>query len=286
MKKLLHVFILLGFLAPSAWGASQIKQDNRMQSRILGREVNYSIYLPDGYDSDSRSYPVLYLLHGSGDDHTGWSQQGEVKYIADKEIAEGRASAMIIVMPDAGQSWYLNRDDGSVNYENMFFEELIPHIESTYRTMKQKEFRAIAGLSMGGYGSLLYAMHRPDLFSSCFGMSSAVWTEEEMIERTRNNPDWVEQLYGRRMPNDHWRRNSIIDLATNMPDEQKGKVRIWIDCGDEDFLFKGNAMLHITMREKNIPHEYRVRDGGHTWTYWRTCLPDALAFASVSFRRS
>ncbi len=274
-RPILFPGLLLGLLlatGPVALaGGGLLRQDAQMQSKVLGRAVRYAVYLPEGYDTDARSYPVLYLLHGAGDDHTGWSQQGEAKAIADREIGSGRASSMIIIMPDASGTGYMNRADGSANYEQMFFQELIPHVDKTYRTQPTKEFRAIAGLSMGGHGSLLYAMRRPDLFSSCFAMSSAVRTPQDLA-RAPQNADW--------------QNNSILDLAAAMPDEQKGAVRYWIDCGDDDFLFKGNALLHIAMRENKIPHEYRVRDGGHTWTYWRTSLAQALAWASVSFRRS
>src|SRR5690606_41575532 len=99
-------------------------------------------------------------------DQTGWVQKGEVKQIADKAIAEGKSTAMIIVMPDAqtGQRGYFNSPDGSWNYEDFFFEEFIPHIEKTYRIRSDKRNRAVAGLSMGGGGAVIYALHRPDLF--------------------------------------------------------------------------------------------------------------------------
>lgn len=280
MKKTFPFLILLILVCGPVLAGGQIRQDCTMSSQILGRTLNYSIYLPQGYDTDSRSYPVLYLLHGAGDDHRGWSQQGEVKQIADKEIAEGRATAMIIVMPNAKDVGYANRFDGSADYEDMFFRELIPHIEATYRTLKEREYRAVAGLSMGGNGSLLYALHYPDYFSSCYAMSAAVRSSQDMLARERDQKP-SEKL------KTYWQQNSVLDLASALPDGQRGKLpRITIDCGDDDFLYKGNALLHILLREREIPHEYRVRDGGHTWTYWRTGLVDALAYASVSFRRS
>ncbi|MEL6844540.1 MAG: alpha/beta hydrolase-fold protein, partial [Bacteroidota bacterium] len=133
--------------------------DNKsLKSEILGMDRNYAIYLPPDYESSERSYPVLYLLHGATDDHTGWVQFGEVLHITDKAIREGKATPMIIVMPDADTEvmGYFNDYQGEWRYEDFFFDEFIPHIESTYRIKAKKRFRAVAGLSMGGGGSFIY----------------------------------------------------------------------------------------------------------------------------------
>ena len=134
-----------------------------MHSDILDGERKYAVYLPPDYDVSERSYPVLYLLHGAGDDQTGWIQFGEVRHIADKAFAKGMATPMVIVMPDAntGRRGYFNTAGGDWRYEDFFFEELMPYVESTYRIKGEKQFRAVAGLSMGGGGSFMYAMHRP-----------------------------------------------------------------------------------------------------------------------------
>ena len=144
-----------------------------MKSQILGMDRHYAVYLPPDYESSERSYPILYLLHGAGDDHTGWVQFGEVLHITDKAIKEGIATPMIIVMPDAqtGRLGYFNTPDGKWNYEDHFFEELMPHVEEKFRIKKEKRYRAISGLSMGGGGTFTYALHRPELFSSAFPMS-------------------------------------------------------------------------------------------------------------------
>ncbi|MGA0987035.1 MAG: alpha/beta hydrolase, partial [Flavobacteriaceae bacterium] len=136
---------------------SSVSETLTVKSSILKQERNYAIYLPDGYERSSRSYPVLYLLHGYTDNHTGWVQFGEVQHLADQAIASGEATPMIIVMPDADTTrpGYTNSLDGKHNYEDFFFNEFIPHIESTYRIRKEKRFRAIAGLSMGGGGSFV-----------------------------------------------------------------------------------------------------------------------------------
>ena len=126
-----------------------------IQSKILNSTVNYAVYLPPGYENSIRSYPVVYLLHGFSDNETGWIQFGEVQHIVDMAISKGDIPPMIIVMPDGKVSWYINDVDGKNRYEDMIFEEFIPFIDKTYRTRAEKEFRAVSGLSMGGYGSLL-----------------------------------------------------------------------------------------------------------------------------------
>src|SRR5690606_17763353 len=150
--------------------------DLSLSSAVLKSDRKFAVYLPPDYETSERSYPVLYLLHGAGDDQTGWVQFGEVLHIADKAIKEGTATAMIIVMPDANteRRGYFNDIKGDWNYEDFFFEELIPHIEKPYRAKTEKRYRAIAGLSMGGGGTFMYALHRPEMFSAAAPLSAYV----------------------------------------------------------------------------------------------------------------
>jgi enterochelin esterase-like enzyme len=285
MKNLL--IILSIFITASLFAQSGKVFDNlSMESKILKMERKYAIYLPPCYETSQRSYPVLYLLHGSGDDQSGWVQFGEVLHIADKAIREGTATPMIIVMPDAdtGQRGYTNDVTGEWRYEDFFFEELMPFVEKTYRIRAQKRYRAVAGLSMGGGGTFYYALHRPDLFSSACPLSASAGplNRAEMdsyMQRRGMKGATKEQI-------DAWyAKYSVLDAIRNMPDDQKKAVRWFIDCGDDDFLYEGNALVHIEMRKKEIPHEYRVRQGGHTWTYWRESLPVVLSFISDAFHQ-
>ncbi|MDO4558855.1 MAG: alpha/beta hydrolase-fold protein, partial [Planctomycetia bacterium] len=186
---------------------------------------------------------------------------------------------MIIVMPDAGRTWYVNRSDG--RYEDYFFRELIPQIEKSYRCKTDRKYRAIAGLSMGGHGSLLYAIRHPEMFRTCYAMSAGIRTDEEL----RQMPLDVFQDHFDVKLNETDERitpeinaNRVLPLVATVPESQRKSVRFFIDCGDDDFLIGGNCALHLEMRRMEIPHEFRVRDGAHNWEYWRTALPMAFEF--------
>lgn len=257
-----------------------------LSSKILKMDRKYAIYLPADYETSQRNYPVMYLLHGSGDDQSGWIQFGEVKNIADKAIREGKCTAMIIVMPDGntGQRGYFNSPKGDWNYEDFFFQELMPTVEKTYRIRTDKRYRAIAGLSMGGGGSFMYALHHPELFSAACPLSAYIGP----ISLEEASSRWETQYPGisKESLTTYYYRHSALELVKNMADDQKKAVRWYIDCGDDDFLYEGNSLVHIAMRKKEVPHEFRIRDGGHSWTYWREALPTVLEFVSMGFHQN
>ena len=161
--------------------------EREMESKVLGCTKKYCVYLPAGYVDESRSFPVLYLLHGLTDTHTAWRDKGDVSRIATALFATGEAEEMIIVMPDAGTIY-----DGYFNvqgwmYEDFFFQEFIPYIEGKYRIVADKQHRAIAGLSMGGGGATGYALRHSSMFSSVYSMSALMG----MVENSwiSHNPD-------------------------------------------------------------------------------------------------
>ena len=270
---------------------ARLLESMTMNSSLMNRAVKFSIYLPPDYYVSNRRYPVVYLLHGYGDNETSWVQFGEADRIADTDIKSGELPPMIIVMPNGGATFFVNDYQNKVRYEDMFVQELIPHIDSSFRTRTQREFRAISGLSMGGFGSLTMAMHHPDLFGSCAALSAGIRTDEGFmsIPDERYNlvfaPVFSGPAKGEERLTVAWKRNSPITLAKSAPEGDLSKVRWYIDCGDDDALTVGNSVLHMALLERKIPHEYRVRDGGHTWTYWRTGLPDALRFIATSFHQ-
>jgi enterochelin esterase-like enzyme len=286
MKKVLTLSFILTISCAMTAQTGKVMDNLSMPSKILKMDRKYAVYLPPDYETSQRSYPVLYLLHGAGDDQTGWVQFGEVLTIADAAIKSGDATAMVIVMPDAntGKRGYVNDVKGEWRYEDFFFQEFMPYIESTYRIKGEKRYRAVAGLSMGGEGTFIYALHHPELFSAACPLSAA--TGPASIEDLKNYRLWqgVEGISDADKEA-YFKKYSVLNLIENMPDDQKKAVRWYIDCGDDDFLYEGNSLVHIAMRKKEIPHEYRVRDGRHSWVYWRTALPEVLSFVSMGFHQ-
>lgn len=263
----------------------KVSDNLSLPSKILNMERKYAIYFPPDYETSTRSYPVLYLLHGGGDDQTGWVQFGEVLSITDKAIRDGKATPMIIIMPDANTArrGYSNNATGTWLYEDFFFKELMPFVEKKYRIKTEKRFRAIAGLSMGGDGSFTYALHHPELFSSACPLSAG--TGPLTMDIAKTNVKRADSTATDVQIDAFYKRQSVPELVNAMPDSLKKAVRWYIDCGDDDFLYEGNSLVHIAMRKKEIPHEFRTRDGGHTWTYWRQALPEVLEFVSQAFHQ-
>jgi S-formylglutathione hydrolase FrmB len=137
---------------------------------------------------------------------------------------------------------------------------------------------------MGGEGTFIYALHHPELFSSACPLSAATGPKD--TSEMKNYRLWgpgdnisTTEKYA------YFQKYSVLYLIENMPDDQKKAVRWYIDDGDDDFLYEGNCLVHIAMRKKEIPHEFRIRDGAHTWTYWRASLPSVLEFVSMSFHQ-
>jgi enterochelin esterase-like enzyme len=256
-----------------------------LPSKILKGDRKYAVYLPPDYETSQRSYPVLYLLHGAGDDQTGWVQFGEVLHIADKAINEGIATPMIIIMPDAntGTRGYANINK-DWRYEDFFFQELMPYVEKTYRIKNDKRFRAVAGLSMGGGGSFFYALHHPELFSSACPLSAYLGPLSQAEAKASAERIGLTKLTDEEV-NQYYKNYSVLELINNLPEDQKNSVRWYIDCGDDDFLFEGNSLAHIAMRKREIKHEFRIYDGAHNWTYWRRALPTVLSFISDAFHQ-
>ena len=287
MRKI-HRLSLLFIIITSTnfiFAQSKVFDNLTMKSEILNMERNYAVYLPPDYETSSRSYPVLYLLHGLGDNQTGWIQFGEVKKIADDSILNGNATPMIIIMPDAdtGVIGYFNIPSRNWMYEDFFFEELMPYVESKYRIKSNKRFRAISGLSMGGGGTITYALHRPDLFSAAAPLSAATGSLD--IDKSIQRLNSFGFKYNRDEVRSLLKSNHPLELIDDIPLNKLNSVRWFIDCGDDDYLYEDNSLLHIAFSDRGINHEYRVRDGAHNWTYWRGSLPKVLEFVSQSFHQ-
>ena len=285
MKKIILLWAALLCTVALA-GRSRIVGDT-VSSKILGQAVNVNVYLPDGFDSSSGNYPVLYLLHGLNGDHTDWPDKGGVKTILDELIGTGEAVPMVVVMPRAGdpdahkyQNGYFNVRNW--NYEDFFFKELIPAMEAKYHCGGSKARRAISGLSMGGGASVVYCQRHPDMFSSCYAMSP--WLDNKNNE-VRMPADKDDRLYLTGASVCEHSANDFMDKADKAVIDALRGVKWYIDCGDDDFLLHLSMDLYAKMRAKNVKGEFRVRNGAHSWEYWHTALRFSLPFASQNFAR-
>ncbi len=269
--------VVIGFAQFPQSGKVEYKT---MPSKILNEEREYSVFLPAGYEQNSdKSYPVLYLLHGGGGSHTDWPRLANLEGVANQLMASNEANEMIIVCPEAGKTFmnYFNNPDW--RYEDYFFEELIPFIETNYRILANKQHRAIAGLSMGGQGTVVYASHHPELFCAAYSMSGYLYSMD-LPFLDPNDPVMSKM---QKLVED----NNCIKYLNYAPAEkveQMKSVSWFIDCGDDDFTFPLNMEYVAALREKQIPYQLRVRDGGHTWEYWHSALYVALPFVADCFR--
>ena len=239
------------------------------RSASLGEERSYTVLLPAGYERDAqRRYPVLYLLHGKAGDHTDWSKRAPLRE------AVGKAP-LIVVMPDGDDGWYVDWADGVHRYEGQIVRDLIPHVDTTYRTLAVREGRAVAGLSMGGYGALKLALAHPDLFVAAGSLSGALrfpreaWEEGAKVFGTGPSAGPLRS------------RNDVLDLALALQRAQPPQAgpALYLDCGIEDFLYESNRRARAFFREVGVPYAYHEEPGGHTWEYWSARLPDHLRFA-------
>ena len=258
----------------------QVKVDS-MKSAVLKIYRQYSVYLPKSYTTNpEKKYPILYLLHGVFDNNNGWVQRGHLQDVANKLIDSEDAVEMIIIVPDAGREWNGYFDMKGWNYETFFFTEFLPYIEKTYRVIGDKQHRALAGLSMGGGGTTVYAQKHPEMFSSAYAMSALMGLEPG--GGLKMNDPKIDEL------NRTVIENHCVKFVANASEATKEKlksVRWFVDCGDDDFLFDVNLDFYREMRKAQIPCQLRVRDGGHDWEYWHSALYIALPFISNGFSK-
>lgn len=287
-KIFLSLFLLSFATLLSAQENGKVLESVKFRSSVLNQSTEITIYLPPDYQTSERNYPVVYLLHGYSDDETAWLQNGEVSRIADEGIKNGTIPPMIIVMPDGKINWYINNYNKTQNYEDYMINELIPYIDKAYRTRPSYKFRALAGLSMGGYGSLYHLLKHPDMFIACAALSAAVITDEQAAYWFKNPGLNFVETYGELIDNTlpkSWKENNILAMAEKVDKESLKNHFIWLDCGDDDFLIEGNYHLAMLLRKRGINYEFRMRDGAHTWTYWRETLGSGLEYLGNAFKR-
>ncbi|HYL60983.1 MAG TPA: alpha/beta hydrolase-fold protein [Candidatus Methylomirabilis sp.] len=257
-----------------------------LQSQILDRAVPYCVLLPPSYDTDkSRLYPVLYLLHGLGDDEQMLIHSGGMNLVEDLR-EQHQIGEFLIVTPAGGASFYINSHDGHRRYEDFFVEEFMPAVEKRYRARPGRGSRGVAGISMGGYGALHIAFRHPQLFSAVGAHSAALLDKLPNISaqdsRQIGRLRVLGSAFGSPFDAAFWNRNDPLMIARTA---NLGGLKIYFDCGSEDdYGFDTGALaLDKLLTSRHIPHQFHLYRGGHNWTYFAEHLPALLAFESRAF---
>lgn len=287
----LRLTALAAALAMSvASGRAEVMERTSFPSVALERAMGYSLYLPEGWRDARERYPVLYLLHGRGDNDATWLRQGRAAETAARLIASGRIAPLIIAMPDAAMSWYVDSHDvgGPGAFGRAVSDEFVAMMEAQYPARAERGARAIAGLSMGGYGALRFAFARPDRFAAVVAMSPALWS--------RVTPDTV--------PDERHARVFIgsfgqpFDPARFIAANPFGMIpalartserpAILLMAANDDFpgILADTRLIHERLTETGIAADLRFADGRHDWGYWSACVEDMLIFIDAVFRRN
>jgi S-formylglutathione hydrolase FrmB len=294
MDRSLRIILLCAALAASLPVHAQSRIDcNALNSRILKHEVHYCVYLPAGYDAVAtkhppQSYPVLYFLHGLGDNEQTLFNSGGWTLLDDLR-QQHKIGKFLIVAPEGGRTFYINSADGSVRYSDFFLQEFIPLIESRYRISKGRSNRAISGISMGGYGALRFAFSHPEIFSAVSAQSAALITEtpQELDTAARSGAPMGKLLatvFGSPIEVAHWKENSPFVLA-NRNQAALRHMAIYFNCGqDDNYGFeKGAAALHEQLLKEKVPHEYHPYPGDHSLGYFLAHFTEVMEFQSRAF---
>ncbi|HVM75067.1 MAG TPA: alpha/beta hydrolase-fold protein [Candidatus Saccharimonadales bacterium] len=274
--------ISIAVTTPAATGRVEC---NAVPSKILARPVRYCIVLPPSFDQDrSRQFPVLYFLHGLGDNEQSFIHSGAWNLVENMR-EQHQLIDFLIATPDGGAGFYINSKDGKSRYEDFLLQEFFPFIEKRYRVAPGRGHRAIAGISMGGYGALHLAFFHPQLFSSVSAHSAALIDKlPEFLGPTPDSPRSrvLGQVFGSPPDPVFWNRNSPITLARSA---NLTGLKIYFDCGDhDDYGFEaGAAALDKVLTSRHIPHEYHLYPGRHDPAYFAEHLPASLQFASQAF---
>ena len=264
-----------------------------LNSHILKQVVHYCVYLPADYDAGAaqhppKRYPVLYFLHGLGDNEQTLFNSGGWTLLEDLRN-QHKMGDFMIVAPEGKRSFYIDSADGSVRYNGFFLQEFLPQIESKYRIKPGRAGRAISGISMGGYGALRFAFAHPELFSAVSAQSAALITESpqtlDSASRTGAPLGGVlAAVFGKPIDARHWNDNSPFVLAKRNASGLR-KLAIYFNCGqDDNYGFeKGAAALHDTLQKDGVKHEYHPYPGDHSFTYFLSHFAEVMEFHSGAF---
>jgi S-formylglutathione hydrolase FrmB len=256
--------------------AQPIPQDRteELNSRLMGRRMPYGVVLPGTYleeDQSGRRFPVLYLLHGLTGNFTNWGRRANL-------VGYSKKYNLIIVTPEGENGWYTDNltKDGD-KFESYIVKELIPEIDKRYRTIGRRNERAIAGLSMGGYGAIKFGLKYPEMFylvGSFSGALGAASVTEKQIPGAVGRT--IDEIFGP-AGSEIRKANDPFDILRRATREQvKAFPFMYLDCGTEDFLFQNNREFVDLLLEKKVLHEFRQLPGGHNWTYWTAQLEEFM----------
>ncbi len=282
------LLIALALLSPSpSWAAAGRVECNSIRSKVLQQSVRYCALLPPSYDADkARRYPVLYYLHGLGDNEQSLVNLGGWNLVENLR-EKGKIGEFLIFAPDGERSFYINSRDARVRYEDFFIREFVPAMESKYRARAGRASRGITGVSMGGYGALHMAMKYPQMFSAVSSHMAALiekipaaLTDARELGRGLS---FLGEVFGRPFDRALWERNSPFTLARNA--NGLARLKIYFDCGDEDgFGFDaGTQAFHELLKSRGIAHEFHIYPGGHNWDYVSQHMGASMEFHSRAF---
>jgi len=280
-SSLATLFLLL--YVPSALASGRV-ECNSIPSKILSRSVPYCVVLPASFDTDkTKHFPILYALHGLGDNEQFFVHSGLWNLIEDLRD-RGELKDFLIATPAAGASFYINSKDGKVRYEDFLLQEFFPFIEKRYRAAPGRAYRGISGVSMGGYGALHLAFRHPELFSAVSAHSAALIEKLPNFLGAAQSPRSrvLGGVFGLPPDTAFWNANSPLTLARTA---NLSALKIYFDCGDQDdYGFDaGAAALDKILTSRKIPHEFHLYPGRHDPTYFAEHLPASLAFHSRLF---
>jgi S-formylglutathione hydrolase FrmB len=273
------------FFAPPSHAAGRAECVS-LPSKILRRAVPYCILLPPSYDAEkSRRYPILYLLHGLGDNDQMLIHSGGMNLVEDL-WEQHKLGEFLIVTPAAGASFYINSRDDKRRYEDFFLREFIPGVEKRYRAESHRDLRGIAGISMGGYGALHIAFQHPQLFAAVGALSPALI--EKLPNVTAQDSRQLSMLrvlsgaFGSPFDSAFWKQNDPLRIARTA--DLTG-LKIYFNCGTEDdYGFDAGAeALDKLLTSRHVPHEFHLYPGGHDWSYFAEHLPALLQFEFHAF---
>jgi S-formylglutathione hydrolase FrmB len=255
---------------------------NSLPSKILSRSVPYCVVLPPSFDADkARHFPILYFLHGLGDNEQFFVHSG-MWNLAEDMREKGELKEFLVATPDGGASFYINSKDGKQRYEDFLLQEFFPTIEKRYRVAAGRTHRSIAGVSMGGYGALHLAFHHPEMFISVSAHSAALIEKLPVFLGPQPNSPRSRLLgavFGSPPDIAFWERNSPIMMARTA---SLTGLKIYFDCGDQDdYGFEAGATtLDKVLSSRHVAHEFHIYPGRHDVTYFAEHLPASLIFAS------